>query len=277
MRIIRTAREMAHFIDSAKDKSVGFVPTMGSLHDGHLSLVRKSLSENGVTIASIFVNPTQFNDSEDFERYPRQYEADQNLLGETGCDVLFLPSVKEIYPQPDQTTYDLGEVAKVLEGRHRPGHFNGVASVVRRLFEIVRPDRAYFGLKDYQQYLVIKALNEKLDLGVEIVGCDIMRDSDGLAMSSRNQLLSRDEKALALHLSETLRKMSEKSRNGLSSAELESWGFNYLSSFPEIEVEYVAVVKSDDLRPVIDDEAEDRRALIAAKVGSVRLIDNIKI
>lgn len=268
---------MAHFIDSAKDKSVGFVPTMGSLHDGHLSLVRKSLSENGVTVASIFVNPTQFNDSEDFERYPRQYEADQNLLGETGCDVLFLPSVKEIYPQPDQTTYDLGEVAKVLEGRHRPGHFNGVASVVRRLFEIVRPDRAYFGLKDYQQYLVIKALNEKLDLGVEIVGCDIVRDSDGLAMSSRNQLLSRDEKALALHLSETLRKMSEKSRNGLSSAELESWGFNYLSSFPEIEVEYVAVVKSDDLRPVIDDEAEDRRALIAAKVGSVRLIDNIKI
>ena len=187
----------ALFDERKQGKKVGLVPTMGALHEGHASLVRRSVSENEVTVVSVFVNPTQFNDKNDLKNYPRNLEADCELLESCGADYVLAPEVDEMYPTPDTRHFEFPPVSTVMEGAHRPGHFNGVCQVVSRLFYIVRPDRAYFGEKDWQQIAVVKAMVRQLGLGVQIVECDIVRDEDGLARSSRNTLLSPDERAIA--------------------------------------------------------------------------------
>lgn len=277
MIVIRKAGEMTSLAQNSPEKSIGFVPTMGALHQGHLSLVEKSSSENDFTVVSIFVNPTQFNDPKDFDRYPREVELDLELLKSAEVDYVFLPSNDEIYPEKDEHHYELGEVSHVMEGAFRPGHFNGVASVVKRLFEIVQPKRSYFGLKDFQQYRIITELNKNYNLGVEVIGCDTVRDKDGLALSSRNVLLSEEERSLALQLSKTLRLMSENSAS-MNHLELENLGKRYLTDFPELELEYVKVVDPKSFEPPTSETSNGERiALLAAKIGKVRLIDNMKI
>ena len=185
------------FEDRKQGKEIGLVPTMGALHEGHASLVRRSVKENGITVVSVFVNPTQFNDKNDLKNYPRTLDADCKLLDECGADYVLAPSVEEMYPTPDKRHFEYPPVSTVMEGAHRPGHFNGVCQVVSRLFYIVKPDRAYFGEKDWQQIAVIKAMVKDLRIDVQIVECDIVRDADGLARSSRNTLLAPDERAIA--------------------------------------------------------------------------------
>lgn len=260
-------------------RSAGFVPTMGALHEGHLSLVRKSLSENTVTVCSIFVNPTQFNDPDDFNKYPRQRETDIEKLRSAGCDILFCPEHLTVYPAADLHAYNLGPVAGRLEGSSRPGHFNGVASVVKRLLEIVKPRRAYFGLKDYQQFLVVKSLVEKYDIPVEIIGCETVREENGLAMSSRNQLLSDKDRQLASHLYKALKTAKDAVARGRDSG-IESMGQNYFKDLAQPELEYFKVADAQTLEPIGDGEIGGRNsaiALIAARVGDVRLIDNMPL
>lgn len=277
MIVISKAGEMTSLVENLPDKSIGLVPTMGALHNGHLSLVKKSSSENDLTVVSIFVNPTQFNDPKDFDRYPREIEQDLGLLKAANVAYVFLPENDEIYPEKDEHEYELGEVSLVMEGAFRPGHFNGVASVVKRLFEIVQPKRAYFGLKDFQQFRIITELNKNYALGVEVIGCDTVRDEDGLALSSRNNFLSKEERILALHLSKTLRLMSENSAS-MNHLELENLGKHYLANFPELELEYVKVVDPKSFEsPPEKAKQGGRIALLAAKIGGVRLIDNMKI
>jgi pantoate--beta-alanine ligase len=277
MIVIRKAGEMTSLAENLPEKSIGFVPTMGALHKGHLSLIEKSSSENDITVVSIFVNPTQFNDSKDFDRYPREVEQDLELLKSVEVDYIFLPSNTEIYPAIDEHHYELGELSSVIEGASRPGHFNGVASVVKRLFEIVQPKRAYFGLKDFQQYRIIKELNKNYNLGVDVIGCDTVRDENGLALSSRNMLLSKKEKSLAVHLSKTLKLLSENSKS-LNHLELENLGRNYLTKYPDLELEYIRVVDPESFEPpTAKTKKGERLALLAAKIGKIRLLDNMKI
>jgi len=276
MTVINTTDEMTSLTANLSEALIGFVPTMGALHRGHISLIEKCSEENDITVVSIFVNPTQFNDRRDYDRYPRKTEKDLAILKSTKVDYIFLPSKEEIYPETDSLNYDLGELSSVIEGASRPGHFNGVASVVKRLFEIVKPDRAYFGLKDYQQFQVIKELNKNYNLGVEVIGCETVRDHNGLALSSRNELLSQEEKSLALHLSKALRLMAEQS-SSMDYLELEKLGIEYLTRFPEIEIDYVHVVDAESFRKPTPSVNGDRRALLAAKIGKIRLIDNMKV
>jgi len=276
MTVINTTDEMTSLTANLSEALIGFVPTMGALHRGHISLIEKCSEENDITVVSIFVNPTQFNDRRDYDRYPRKTEKDLAILKSTKVDYIFLPSKEEIYPETDSLNYDLGELSSVIEGASRPGHFNGVASVVKRLFEIVKPDRAYFGLKDYQQFQVIKELNKNYNLGVEVIGCETVRDHNGLALSSRNELLSQEEKSLALHLSKALRLMAEQS-SSMDYLELEKLGIEYLTRFPEIEIDYVHVVDAESFRKPTSSVNGDRRALLAAKIGKIRLIDNMKV
>lgn len=252
---------------------IGFIPTMGALHEGHISLIKASKEENDITISSVFVNPTQFNDPKDFDKYPRQVNSDLDKLAKAGCDVAFVPSVTEIYPEPDTTIYELGEISTIIEGAHRPGHFNGVASVVKRLFEIVLPDTAYFGLKDYQQYLIIKNLVKNYGFEINVAGCPIVRENSGLAMSSRNQLLSPSGKETASHLFEALN-LIQKNQNGSDSESLEKLGSTFLNNYKDIELEYLLVVDRETLKKPIS-ASRPRIALIAARVEGVRLIDNM--
>ena len=185
-------------------KKIGLVPTMGALHDGHASLIKTSVAENDVTVVSVFVNPTQFNDKNDLKNYPRNLEADGRLINNCGADYIFAPSVDEIYPEPDTRHFEYPPVSTVMEGAHRPGHFNGVCQIVSRLFYITTPDVAYFGEKDWQQIAVVKAMVKDLNINVKISECPIIRDKDGLALSSRNSLLSTDERAIAPTIYKTL-------------------------------------------------------------------------
>ena len=193
------------FEDRKQGKEIGFVPTMGALHEGHASLVRRSVKENAITVVSVFVNPTQFNDKNDLKNYPRTLEADCELLEKCGADYVLAPSVEEMYPEPDTRQFEYPPVSTVMEGAHRPGHFNGVCQVVSRLFYIVKPTRAYFGEKDWQQIAVVKAMVRHLGISVQIVECEIVRDEDGLAKSSRNTLLSADERAIAPNIYKALK------------------------------------------------------------------------
>jgi len=254
--------------------NIGFIPTMGALHAGHISLIEASKKENDLTVCSIFVNPTQFNESSDFTNYPRQIEADLEMLKLADCDVAFVPSVTDIYPKPDETIYQLGPVAEKIEGAHRPGHFNGVASVVKRLLELVKPHNAYFGLKDYQQYLIIKKLTEEYRLNVNIIGCPIKREESGLAMSSRNQLLTEQGKDTALNLYRSLSLVKTAART-YPANELEKIGLAYLESKEGIDPEYFVVVNKNTLEPSINNNADELIALVAARVDGVRLIDNM--
>jgi pantoate--beta-alanine ligase len=206
MQIVKQITKLQNILTDRREEglSIGFVPTMGALHPGHLSLVEKAGQETGVVVVSIFVNPTQFNDKGDLERYPRDLQRDVDLLTPTSCQLIFAPETDEIYPEPDTRQFNFGALEQVMEGKFRPGHFNGVAQVVSRLFDIVQPDKAFFGLKDFQQLAVINEMVRKLNLPVEIVPCPIVREADGLAMSSRNMLLSSDQRKNAAHISSTL-------------------------------------------------------------------------
>ena len=276
MKLVKTTAELQIELTWLKKHgAVGFVPTMGALHKGHLSLVGKAMQENQSVVVSIFVNPTQFNDPKDLQRYPRDLEKDLKLLEPTGCQIVFAPEPEEIYPEPDTRKFDFGELETVMEGKHRPGHFTGVAQVVSKLFDIVKPDRAYFGQKDFQQLAVIKQLVKQLQLPVEIVACPIIREKSGLALSSRNQLLSPEERQNAAIINNTLseaKKLSaEKSVN-----ELIKWVTETINKNPLLDVEYFEVVDDQNLQPVKSwEEPGTKVGCIAAYCGKIRLIDNI--
>lgn len=276
MNVFNTIRETREWISGQKiaGKSFGFVPTMGALHQGHLQLVRRSRDENDLTGCSIFVNPIQFNNPEDLSKYPRTLEEDLRLLEETGCDFVFVPSVEEMYPAPVEEKYDFGELERVMEGAHRPGHFNGVAVVVRKLLDISQPDRAYFGEKDFQQLRIIQALVKMEKMPVEIVPCPTVREADGLAMSSRNRRLSDEERAVAPEIFQTLlqakamvKKVPVEEVKRISKARLESKGFR---------VDYFEIADAGTLQTITGWEGNERIiACVAVFLGEVRLIDNM--
>ena len=256
---------------------VGFVPTMGALHAGHRSLVEKARRECKTVVVSVFVNPTQFNDKNDLRNYPRTPEANAAVLEAAGADYVLMPSVEEIYPEPDTRLFDFGQVDKVMEGATRPGHFNGVAQVVSRLFDIVEPAKAYFGEKDFQQIAVIKAMVEQLGLNVEIVECPIIRDVDGLALSSRNTLLTPEYRAAAPRIYEVISQCAAKSAE-LSPAELTRWVVEQVEADGLLKVIYFQAVDALSLQQVTEwSESPRIQGCIAVQAGDIRLIDNVKI
>ena len=268
----------ALFDDSKQGKKIGMVPTMGALHEGHASLVRRSVKENGITVVSVFVNPTQFNDKNDLKNYPRTLEADCKLLEACGADYVFAPEVDEMYPTPDTRHFEYPPVSTVMEGAHRPGHFNGVCQVVSRLFYIARPDRAYFGEKDWQQIAVVKAMVKHLQLNVEIVECEIVRDADGLARSSRNTLLSADERAIAPRIYEALKNsLAYAKKHTLS--ETHDKVVSDINSVDGLDVEYFSIVDGNTLQDVANwEDSPYIVGCITVFCGKtpIRLIDHIK-
>ncbi len=257
-------------------QNIGFVPTMGALHSGHISLINTSKQNNQLTICSIFVNPTQFNNTDDLAKYPRTIENDIKLLIENNCDVLFYPEVSEMYVDDEQTNVeDYGFIVETLEGRFRPGHFNGVITIVKKLFDVVEPTNAYFGQKDYQQCAVVNQLIIKNNLSVKLNICSTLREVDGLAMSSRNARLTIEEREAAAIIFQTLFQI-KKSFNTYSIDELTTKSITQLHSSPLIKVEYLEIANPTTLKPLVDkDERTKAVALIAAWCGNVRLIDNL--
>lgn len=279
MTICGTIIEVNRLISEHRNSSkrIGFVPTMGALHEGHLSLLKTSKKECDISICSIFVNPTQFNDKNDLLRYPRMPEKDCKMLEGNGCDIVFMPSVEEIYPQPDTRTFDFGNIDKVLEGEHRPGHFNGVAQVVSRLFDIVKPDKAFFGLKDYQQVMVIKKLVEQLHLPIEIVACPILRESDGLAMSSRNMLLNAEERKAASLIPKIMTE-AKKLSSKMPLADLKNKLLEEIKTEPLLKPDYIEFCNADTLETVSEINSKEKIICLAAIFsGKIRLIDNLFI
>ncbi len=279
MQIIQTIKALDDVLEAVRreGKSVGLVPTMGALHEGHASLVRRSVSENDFTVVSVFVNPTQFNDAKDLATYPRTPEADARLLEGYGADIMFAPTPEEVYPEPDTRHFSYPPVTEVMEGPRRPGHFNGVCQVVSKLFMYVRPQRAYFGEKDFQQIAVIKAMEADLRLGVEIVPCPIVREAYGLAMSSRNALLTAAERQLAVNISRVLFYSVAYAQNH-SVQETHDMVVDAINALAGLEVEYFEIVDADTLQPVSSwDEAACVQGCITVYCGQrpVRLIDNI--
>ncbi|NCA85742.1 MAG: pantoate--beta-alanine ligase [Clostridia bacterium] len=281
MLVLKTISDARAWRDTVRQeqKSTGFVPTMGALHPGHISLIRKANIENDVVVASIFVNPIQFNNREDLDNYPRTLDADIRRLEEVACDVLFAPAAAEMYPDQNivNDKYNFGHLDKILEGKYRPGHFNGVAVVVRKLFEIIQPDRAYFGLKDYQQLKIVEALVKYHKMPVEIIACPTLRERDGLAMSSRNVRLTHHERSIAPVIHRVLLEIKDK-MDHLTPKGAQIWGVNQLNKYAEIQVEYLQIVGADDLLPI--ETWTDKKSvavLVAAYLGKVRLIDNVII
>lgn len=278
MQIINEAARLKKVIGQKKIKgTVGFVPTMGALHKGHLSLVRESIKSNPYTVVSVFVNPTQFNDPKDFERYPRNFDADFALLEQIGCDLVFAPSVEEMYPEPDTRLFDFGLLEKVMEGKHRPGHFNGVGQVVSKFFDIVEPTRAYFGLKDFQQLAVIKKLVRDLSYKIEIVPCPIVREEDGLAMSSRNMLLTPEKRQAAPFIYRILMDVAKMAPD-FTPGKIKEKVSQAFSLNDELELEYFDLVDNEMLQPISGFNPEmSCTACIAVYAGEIRLIDNVQI
>jgi len=265
----------SHLLQMGTGKKTGFVPTMGALHQGHISLVERAVNETDIVIVSVFVNPTQFNDQKDLERYPRNLKADLELLENTGCHIVFAPGVNEIYPEADTRKFNFGSLETVMEGKHRSGHFNGVAQVVSKLFDIVQPNKAYFGLKDFQQLAIIKNMVAQLHLPVEIVSCPIIREESGLAMSSRNELLTPEERKNAATISQTLFE-AKKLKSEKSVHELAWWIAEIINKNPFLRVEYAEIVNGKTLQPVENWESTDEIVCCAAVFcGRIRLIDNI--
>ncbi|HJF43492.1 pantoate--beta-alanine ligase [Coprobacter fastidiosus] len=259
----------------AKDGTVGLVPTMGALHNGHLELVKRCVAENSICVVSVFVNPTQFNDKNDLLHYPRTLDADCRLLESAGCAIAFAPEVEEMYPVEDTRVFNLGTVAEVMEGKYRPGHFNGVAQIVSKLFDAVQPDRAYFGEKDFQQIAVIRSMVKLLNFPVEIVACPIVREDDGMALSSRNLRLTPQQRKNAVSISQTLFK-SRTFAEQHSVAETIDYVVSTLNSVPDLEVEYFEIVDGNTLLPVNDwSDSDYIVGCITVYCGEVRLIDNI--
>ncbi|MCD4790052.1 MAG: pantoate--beta-alanine ligase [Bacteroidales bacterium] len=277
MKVLNTIKETRGYLNQIRSKglSIGFVPTMGALHEGHLSLVREAKKENDFVVCSIFVNPVQFNNEADLKKYPREIESDIKKLKKEKCDLLFHPSAEEMYPEPDNTKFDFGDLNKVMEGEFRPGHFNGVAVVVKKLFEIIEPARAYFGLKDYQQLVIIHKLTKDYNLPVEIVPCAIIREENGLAMSSRNELLSEPEKKQASLIYVTLKRV--KIQSGFATiSELKESVFRQFKKNKTMKLEYFEIVDLYSLKPLRTwTESNYIIACIAVYIGKVRLIDNI--
>lgn len=280
MKVIHTIKELQTELDNARraGKSIGLVPTMGALHNGHASLVRRSVRENDVTVVSVFVNPTQFNDKSDLEKYPRTLEADVELLESIGADFAFAPSVAEMYPEEDTRVFSYPPTDTVMEGGFRPGHFNGVCQIVSKLFMAVEPTRAYFGEKDFQQIAVIRRMVEDKGFKLTIVACPIVRENDGLALSSRNSLLSQQERDLAVNISRVLFISRDYAKNH-TLAETKQWVVDTLNALDGLEVQYYEIVDAKSLQSVNDwKDAESIQGCITVFCGSipVRLIDNVK-
>ena len=278
MKIVNSIKDLKAYLAEAKqdNKKIGFVPTMGALHNGHLSLVQHCVKNNDVCVVSVFVNPTQFNDKHDLETYPRTLEADCALLESAGCDYVFAPSVEEMYPEPDTRTFDLGTVSEVMEGAKRPGHFNGVCQIVSKLFDAVLPDRAYFGEKDFQQLAIIREMVRQLKYNLEIVGCSIVREEDGLALSSRNKRLSAEERENALNISQTLFKTRTFAASHTVS-ETQKMVEEAIEDAPGLRLEYFEIVDGNTLQKVDNwNQTSYVVGCITVFCGDVRLIDNIK-
>lgn len=278
MKIIHTIKELQAEISAQKNagKRVGLVPTMGALHAGHASLVERSVAENDVTVVSIFVNPTQFNDKNDLVKYPRTLEADCQLLQSVGASIAFAPSVEEVYPEPDTRSFSYAPLDTVMEGAFRPGHFNGVCQIVSKLFDMVQPHRAYFGEKDFQQLAIIREMVRQMQYPLEIIGCPIVREADGLAMSSRNTRLSADERTTALNISRTLFESQEFAKSH-TLAETKAFVEEEIAATDGLRLEYYEVVDDRTLQTVREwDEAEGIVGCITVFCGEVRLIDNIR-
>ena len=276
MKLVKTVKELQENLQLLRTcGTVGFVPTMGALHKGHISLVENAAGVDNVVVVSIFVNPTQFNNSEDLERYPRTLEIDLDMLRNVGCDLVFAPSVAEMYPEPDNRRFWFGTLETVMEGKFRPNHFNGVAQVVSKLFDMVKPDKAYFGLKDFQQLAVVKSMVKQLNLPVEIVPCPIIREENGLAMSSRNELLNAEERKNASIISETIF-MAKELVGQKPVKELVKWVTERINKNPFLNVEYFEIVDGTSLQPVKSWEDKNTKVgCVAVYCGKVRLIDNI--
>lgn len=265
-------------LQRAAEVSIGFVPTMGALHEGHVSLVEYALKDNDLVVCSIFVNPTQFNNQADLDNYPRTIKDDLRKLEEVGCQVVFIPSVIEMYPEPDTRNFEFGDLETVMEGEFRPGHFNGVGQVVSKLFEIVNPDRAYFGEKDFQQLAIIRKLVKIINSPVEIIGCPTMREEGGLAMSSRNLRLSPQARQDALILYEALNKARQMADKGRSPDEIRQRVRSFFDSSDNVKLEYFEIADAETLQPVKDwKNAKRSTACIAAWLNDVRLIDNMTL
>ena len=277
MNIYKTAEELRSFVTEERKQGhrIAFVPTMGALHEGHLSLVRRALKENDCCIVSVFVNPTQFNNPRDLETYPRTLDADSRLLASIGTTALFAPEVETIYPEPDTRVFHVGAVAEVMEGKYRPGHFNGVMQVVSRLFDLAQPDCAYFGEKDFQQIAVLRAMAREIKSPVEIIACPIVREEDGLARSSRNTLLSEEGRAQAPNIYRILSESRAWSKELSPKAVIER-ATQLLDAIPTLRVEYFEIVDADTLQPIPRwEDSPKPHGCITVYCGDVRLIDNI--
>lgn len=275
MKVTHTIKSLREALEGTT--CVGFVPTMGALHAGHMSLVERAVKENSTVVVSIFVNPTQFNDKNDLKTYPRTPENDLSLLEQAGVDIVFMPSADEMYPEPDTRVFYFGQIDKVMEGPSRPGHFNGVAQIVSKLFDIVEPERAYFGEKDFQQIAVIRSMVRTLGYDIEIVPCPIVRESDGLAMSSRNLLLTPAHRAAAPAIYRTLRDAAE-NKGSRSVRETIETVVNAINSDPLLTVEYFNIVDAHTLQDVDSwNTGRPIQGCIVVRAGDVRLIDNIQL
>ena len=278
MKLIQTINELRAELDVLRNagKTIGLVPTMGALHAGHASLVKRAVAENDVVVVSDFVNPTQFNDKNDLLKYPRTLDADCKLLEECGATFVFAPSVEEIYPEPDTRQFSYAPLDTVMEGKYRPGHFNGVCQIVSKLFLIVEPTRAYFGEKDFQQLAIIREMVRKYPFNLQIVGCPIVRESDGLALSSRNARLSAVQRTQALQISKTLFASVEYGKNHML-AETKAFVEKCIDEAEGLRLEYFEVVDGNTLQTVSAwDESSYIVGCITVFCGDVRLIDNIK-
>lgn len=278
MKLIQTIQELRTELDALRKegKTIGLVPTMGALHAGHASLVKRAVAENDVVVVSDFVNPTQFNDKNDLLKYPRTLDADCKLLEECGASFVFAPSVEEIYPEPDTRQFSYAPLDTVMEGRFRPGHFNGVCQIVSKLFLIVEPTRAYFGEKDFQQLAIIREMVRKYPFNLEIVGCPIVREADGLALSSRNARLSDEQRIQALQISKTLFASVEYAQTH-TLAETKAFVESAISTAEGLRLEYFEIVDGNSLQTVCDwKDSSYIVGCITVFCGEVRLIDNIK-
>lgn len=277
MEIIRSVAELKAKLNKAREAgSIGLVPTMGALHEGHLSLIQRARKENDTVVVSVFVNPTQFNNPTDLVTYPRTEEADVALMEKAGVNYAFIPTVEEIYPEPDTRVFDLGPVAEVMEGAMRPGHFNGVAQIVSKLFDYTRPTRAYFGEKDFQQIAVIRKMVELEGFDLEIVDCPIKREADGLAMSSRNVRLTPEQRAIAPAIHRTLEGSLSWAKDH-TVEQTKRYVIDELNSLPHLQVEYYEIVDALTMQPIGQwDETTQAVGCVTVFCGDVRLIDNIK-
>jgi len=280
MKIFNTRQELKSYLTAQKErnKTIGFVPTMGALHQGHLSLIKKAKRKNDIVVVSIFVNPTQFDKKEDLTNYPKTIENDTKLLESVSCDVLFFPSVEEIYEDHiSSEKFDFDGLEHQMEGKFRQGHFDGVGTIVKTLFEIVTPNKAYFGQKDFQQLQIIKKMVKKHRLNVKVKGCAIFREEDGLAMSSRNTRLSKEQRIAAPFVYKILKKVRKKFSTDTTD-EITEWVAHQFKKHPFLDLEYFTIADEKTLETIKNKESNKKnRAFIAVFAGEIRLIDNIRL